>query len=90
MKNQKVILKKYTFSTEERDKLRQLEAGITVSRAQVDGMQIYKDAVLSSVYKRLGIDGDPKKGFTKNIRYNLGSNEIEYTETEKKEELAKK
>ena len=38
------------------------------------------------IYKRLGIDGEPKKGFTKNIKYNLGVNEIIYTESLEKEE----
>lgn len=77
----KNIIKKFTFSTEEREKLKDLDAGIIISRAQIDGMQIYKNAILSATYKRLGIDKDAPKGFTKNIQYNLGENRIEYSET---------
>jgi len=85
MKSQDIV-KKFTFSSEERDKLRDLEAGITISSVQIDGMQIYRNGILDMVYKRLGIDGEPKKGFTKNIKYNLGVNEIIYTESLEKEE----
>ena len=78
MKN---IVKKYTFSKEELEMIRDLDAGIIISKAQIDGMAIYKNAILGSVYKRLGIDGEPRKDFTKSIQYNLSENEITYTET---------
>ena len=86
------LVRKYTFSKEERDRLRDIEAGITISNVQIDGMQIYKNGILSTVYKRLGIDGEAKKGFTKSIQYNLGINEIIHTESPEKPkiELAKK
>jgi len=86
----KPIIKKFTFSVEERNRLRDLEIGIIASNAQLDGMQIYKNALLGGVYKRLGIDGEAKKGFSKSITYNIGVNEITLTETPVKEELAKK
>ena len=79
--------KKFTFSTEELTKLKDLEAGIIISRAQIDGMQIYKNAILSATHKRVGIDGEAPKGFTKNIQYNLGKNEIIYTEIPINEDL---
>lgn len=74
------MVKKFTFSKEEVTKLTDLDAGIIISRAQIDGMQIYKNAILGATYKRLGIDKDAPKGFTKNIQYNLGENRIEYSE----------
>ena len=81
----KPIIKKFTFSVEERNRLRDLEIGIIASNAQLDGMQIYKNAILGGVYKRLGIDGE-KKGYNKSISYNIGINEITYTESPLPEE----
>ena len=82
----KDIVKRYSFSDEERNKLQDLEIGIVSARAALDGMQIYKNAILSSVYKRLGIDGEENKEWTKRIQYNLSENVITYTRTPKKEE----
>lgn len=90
----KDIVKRYSFSDEERTKLQDLEIGIVSARASLDGMQIYKNAILSSVYKRLGIDGEENKEWTKHIQYNLAENVITYTRSPKreepKEEVAKK
>jgi len=77
----KPIIKKFTFSSEERDRLRNLEIGIIASNAQLDGIQIYKNALLGAIYKRLGIDGEAKKGYSKGISYNLSENMITYTES---------
>lgn len=77
----KDIVHKYTFAKDERDKLRDIQAGITISEAQLDGLHIYRNVILTNVYKRLGIDGEPKTGYSKGIRYNLAENEIIHTET---------
>ncbi len=88
MKN---LIKKYTFTKQEQAQLRDIEAGIVISNAQLTGLHIFKDAILGSAYKRLGIDGEPRTGFSKSIQYNIGQNEIVYTEEPiKKEENAKK
>ena len=79
MKNKKIV-KKYTFSQEERDQLRNIQVGIVCANATMTGLQVYKNAFLGQVYKRLGIDGDPQKGNSKSIQYNLSLNEIVYTE----------
>ena len=87
----KPIIKKFTFSKEELGKLRDIQAGLVISEAQMDGLQIYKNVLLESVYKRCGIDGEPRKGYSKSIQYNLAENQIIYTESPIKEEpLAKK
>ena len=83
---QKDIVKIYTFSKEEHDTLQNIHIGITASNAQLDGMQIYKNVILSNVYKRLGIDTEPVKEWSKSISYNLSENTITYTRTPKKEE----
>ena len=62
---------------------------MVISKAQIDGMNIYKNAILESVYKRCGIDGDPRKGYSKSIEYNLVRNEITYTESLIKDEPKK-
>ena len=92
MPENKDIVKKFSFSKEEKTMLENLEIGITASKAQLDGMFVYKNAILSSVYKRLGIDGEAQKGYSKSIQYNLFNNEIVYTQSpikEKKEEEKK-
>lgn len=86
----KAITHKYTFSKEELTKLQNIEIGIVNAHATADGLNIYKNAILGSVYKRLGIDREPKKGFSKSIQYHLGQNQIILTEEPKKEEDAKK
>lgn len=77
---QKDIVRKYTFTKEERDALSDLQIGMIAAKAQLDGMNMYKNVALMGVYKRLGIDGEPRKGYQKFIDYNLGANEIIYTE----------
>lgn len=72
--------KKFTFSTEEHERLQNIEIGIVNAGATLDGLNVYKNMILGSVYKRLGIEGDAPKGFSKNIRYNLRTNQIEYSE----------
>lgn len=89
----KDIVKKFTFSQEEKNKLQNIQIGVINAEATLDGLTIYKNVLLGSVYKRCGIDGDPQKGYSKNIRYNLAENQIVYTESPVKEEkkpLAKK
>jgi len=82
----KPIVKRYLFSTEEHDKLQNIHIGIAASNAQLDGMQIFKNVILGGVYKRLGIDTEPNKEWSKSISYNLSDNTITYTQTPKKEE----
>ena len=86
----KTITHKYTFSQEEIEKLRDVEAGMVISNAQLNGLMIYKNVILEGVYKRLGIMGEAKKGFKKSIQFNLRENQIIHTETPEKEEDAKK
>lgn len=87
----KKITKKFTFSTEELNKLKDVQVGIVAAQASLDGLHIYKNVMLDSTFKRLGIDGDPKKGNTKSINYNLAKNEIIYEEEPiKKDMLVKK
>jgi hypothetical protein len=76
----KNIVKRFSFSDEERRKLENIQIGIINAEATSDGLHIYKNALLAGVYKRCGIDGEPKKGYSKSIRYNLRENLIEYTE----------
>ena len=86
----KKIEKKFTFSEQERNKLRDVQAGIVIGEAQLDGLHIYKNVFLEGVYRRLGINGDPKKGNSKSITYNLSKNEILYTEEPIKDLTVKK
>lgn len=87
----KKITKKFTFTTEERNKLEDIQVGIVAAQASVDGLHIYKNVLLDAAFKRLGIDGDPKKGNSKSINYNLAKNEILYEEEPiKKDMLVKK
>ena len=76
----KDIVKRYSFSTEEKRMLENIQIGIINAQATGDGLHIYKNGVLASVYKRLGIDGDPQKGYDKTIQYNLRDNVITYTQ----------
>lgn len=77
----KPIVKKYTFAKDEVEKLKNIQVGIVAAEASRDGLHIYKNVLLESVYKRCGISGDAKKGFSKSITYNLSENVITYTET---------
>lgn len=82
----KDISKQFTFSKEELQKLKDVQAGITISNAQSDGLKIYKNAILSAVYQRLGIEGEAREGYSNNIQYNLFENKIIYTESPIKKE----
>lgn len=82
----KDIVKRFSFSKEEREKLQNIQIGIINANATMDGLQIYKNVLLGSVYKRLNIDGDPQKGYSKSIQYNLAENLIVYTQSPIKEE----
>jgi hypothetical protein len=82
----KNIPRKYTFSKDEREKLQNIQIGIINAEATLDGLNIYKNMLLESVYKRLGIAGEPNKGYSKSIRYNIRENIIEYLEEPIKEE----
>lgn len=73
-------VKKFTFSQEEREMLQNTDLGIINAEATINGLQVYKNMVLNSVYKRLGIDKDAPEGFSKSIKYNLRLGEIEYSE----------
>ena len=86
----KDIVKKYTFTKEEMKALQNLEIGIIAQSAAVNGMQVMKSGLLKSIYQRLGIDGEPKKGYSKSIQYNLSANQIVHTQSPIKKGLAKK
>lgn len=91
MKKQQNLVKKFTFSKEEHNKLQNIQIGMINAEATLDGLNIYKNVLLQGVYKRCGIDGEPRIGYSKSIQYNLSQNEIVYTELPiKKEMLAKK
>ena len=66
----KAITKKYNFTSEESNKLQNVEIGLASAMATVDGLMMYK---------RCGLDKE-KQGITKKITYNLSKNEIIYTE----------
>lgn len=78
---QKDIVKTFTFSQQERERLQNIEIGLINAEATLTGLSIYKNGFLQNVYKRVGIDKDPQKGYTKDIRYSLTPNMITYTET---------
>lgn len=90
MKKLDKITKKFTFANDERDRLRDIQIGLSASQAQMDGMHIWKNIILEGVYKRLGIDGEAKKGYSKSITYNLSANEIIYTQEEMKKDMLAK
>jgi len=88
------IVKRFTFSKEELTRLQDIEFGMISFRTALDGMQTNKYITLQQVYKRLGIDGE-RDGYTRNISFNLGTNEVVCTDRpkpkeEKAEPLAKK
>jgi len=87
----KDIIKKFTFSKEEQSKLQNIQIGMINSEATLDGLNIYKNVFLQGVYKRLGIEGEAKKGYSKSIQYNLSRGEIIYTQSPViKKKVAKK
>jgi hypothetical protein len=81
MQKPKDIVKRYSFSNEERDQLQNIQIGIINAQATNDGLHFFKNALLGSVYKRLGIDKEPQKGYSKSIAYNLSENVITYTQS---------
>jgi len=85
------IMKRFSFTKEDREKLQNIEIGIINAGATMDGLFFYKNALLNNAYKRLDIVKDVKD-FTKTIRYNLAENIIEYTLTpiKKEKKVAKK
>lgn len=88
---QKDITKKFTFDKEELEKLKNIKIGMINASATMDGLQIYQNVLLEGVYRRLGINGEAKKGYKKSIQYNLSENIITLTETETKDkEVVKK
>lgn len=82
----KDIIKKFNFNKQEREQLQDIQIGITSHNAAITGMQIYKGAILEECYKRLGIDGDATKGYSKTIQYNLHEGVVTLTESPIKEE----
>ena len=81
----KNIVKRFSFTTEDRDKLQNIQIGMINAQATLEGLNIYKNVILQTTYKRLNIDGEPKKGYNKSIQYNLTENLITYTEEPIKE-----
>ena len=86
----KDIVKKYTFTKEEREKLQNIEIGMINAEATMTGLHMFKNVFLGGVYKRLGIEGEAKKGYSKSIQYNLSANQIVHTQSPIKKGLAKK
>jgi len=87
MKKPEPITKKYTFSTDERDTLQNVELGLISFEQAVMGMQMNKRMILERAYRRCAIG--EKDGFTRSITYNLGTSEIIVTYTPKNEIEAK-
>lgn len=84
---QKDIIKKYTFSAEDRDQLQNIQIGIINAQATHDGLQFYKKALLNSIYQKCGIETKAKKGYEKDITYSLADNVITVVERPKKKEM---
>jgi len=85
-KKQEVIIKEYTFSTEERDTLEKLEIGLISFEQAVMGMQLNKNMFLQTAYRRCGIEDKPREGFDRTVRYNLRTAKITVTLTPKEKE----
>ena len=82
----KDIVKTFYFTQEEREKLQNIQLGIINADATITGLQMFKNIFLGDIYKRLGIDGEPQKGYSKSIQYNLTEGKIVHTESPIKEE----
>ncbi len=82
----KDIVKTFYFTKEEREKLQNIQLGIINADATITGLQMFKNIFLGDIYKRLGIDKDPQKGYSKSIQYNLTEGKIVHTESPIKEE----
>lgn len=74
-------VKKFTFSKEQREKLQNIEIGLVNAEANMSGLSMYKSVFLNDVYRKLGIEEKPPKGFKRNIEYNLQTGEIVLTQT---------
>ena len=85
----KEIIKTFYFTKEERERLQDIQIGITSHNASLTGMQIYKGAMIEDAYKRLGIDKEAPKGFSKKVQYSLHDGKVTYTESPVKEEIKK-
>lgn len=77
------IVKKFTFSKEQREKLQNIEIGLASAEATLSGLSMYKSVYLSEVYRKLGIEEKPKKGFKRNIEYDLHTGQIILTQIPK-------
>ena len=87
----KDLVKTFYFTQQEKDKLQDIQIGLINADATLTGLHMFKNMFLGNIYKRLGIAGEPKTGFSKSISYNLTEGKIIYTESPiKKEENVKK
>ena len=86
----KKIVKKYTFSNEERERLQNIQIGMINAQATLEGLQVFKQVFLENVYKRCGISGEDKKGWNSSITYNLSENVITYTQEEVNKDMVVK
>lgn len=89
-KKDQSIHQTFSFTEQARTQLQNIQIGIINAQASMDGLQIYKNVILEQEYKRLGIDGEPKLGFNKSIRYNLAENKILHTSEPIPKDLTKK
>jgi len=86
----KDLVKTFYFTKQEKEKLQDIQLGIVNADATMTGLHMFKNMFLGDIYKRLGIDGEPRTGYSKSISYNLSKGEVTYTESPIKEESAKK
>lgn len=82
----KDLVKKFNFTKQERDKLQDIQIGLIAADASITGLHMFKNVFLGDIYKRLGIDGEPRTGFSKSISYNLAEGTVTYTESPIKKE----
>ena len=71
----KATEKKYSFTTEEKNQLTNVEIGLTSFMQAVEGMRIQKSLVLQKVLERVG-EGDEQPGYERSIDYNIGQGEL--------------
>lgn len=76
IKKSKEVTKEFTFNVNEREMLQNVEVGMITAQATVDGLGFYKNALLASIYKRLGISEKPTEGYERSIKYTLSPNLI--------------
>ena len=84
-KSQDPIVKRYSFSTDERESLAKLEMGLISFEQAIMGMQLNKNIILQRAYRRCGIDSKGREGYDQRVGYNLETNEITVTLTPKDE-----